>query len=120
MKKFLAIVFLLLVGVVCFLFFGNYSTGARSGVIMKLSKKGVIFKTNEGQLNIGGFDQTVDDGVSNVWSFSVRDKDVLNDMNDAMDHSQRVKIYYKEKYIKLPWWGETKYFIYDVEELGPI
>jgi hypothetical protein len=39
-----------------FMFFANYSEGVRSGVLMKISKKAYVFKTHEGQLNIGGFD----------------------------------------------------------------
>lgn len=120
MKKFLAILVLLIVGVVCFFVFANFSEGVRSGVLMKLSKRGIIFKTHEGQLNIGGFDQTSDVGVSNVWEFSVRDENVLQELNNAMDNSKRVKLFYKEKYITLPWWGDTKYFVYDVDELGDI
>ncbi len=120
MKKFIAIVLILTIGVLSFLFYANYSKGYRSGVIMKLSVKGVIFKTKEGQLNIGGFDQTSNQGVSNVWEFSVKDPDVWQQLEDAMDKSQRVKLYYSEKYVKLPWRGETKYFVNEVEELGTI
>lgn len=120
MKKVLAIIFLFLIGVGAFLYFANFSEGVRSGILMKISKKGVIFKTYEGQLNIGGFDQTNDVGVSNVWEFSIKDKDVLQDLNNALDNSKRVKLFYVEKYITLPWWGETKYFVTDIEELGDI
>lgn len=120
MKKVLAIILLLLIGAGAFILFANYSEGVRSGVLMKISKKGVIFKTHEGQLNIGGFDQTNDIGVSNVWEFSVMDEAVLEEIESAMDNSQRVKLYYKEKYITLPWRGDTKYFVYEVEELGAL
>lgn len=102
------------------MFFANYSEGVRSGVLMKISKKGYVFKTHEGQLNIGGFDQTSDIGVSNVWEFSVRDEAVLEELESAMDHSQRVKLYYNEKYMTLPWRGDTKYFVVSVEELGEL
>ena len=120
MKKFLLVIFLLIAGFVAFVFLANYSDGVRSGVMMKISRKGYVFKTHEGQLNIGGFDQTNDIGVSNVWEFSVTDDVVLEELEDAMDNSQRVKLYYKEKYFKLPWKGDTKYFVYDVETLGGI
>lgn len=117
---FLVVVFLLLLGGTYFVMNANFSEGVRSGVIMKISKTGVLFKTNEGQLNIGGFDQTSDVGVSNVWEFSVIDQEVLEDLNNAMDNSQRVKLLYHEKYVTLPWRGYTKYFVYEVQELGEI
>lgn len=117
---FLIIVTILLIGGTYFVINANFSEGARSGVLMKLSKTGVVFKTNEGQLNIGGFDQTNDIGVSNVWEFSVVDEKVLKDLNNAMDNSQRVKLLYHEKYVTLPWRGYTKQFVYEVQELGEI
>jgi hypothetical protein len=120
MKKVLLIIFLLIAGFLTFLFMTNYSDGVRSGVMMKISRKGYIFKTHEGQLNIGGFDQTNDIGVSNVWEFSVMDNLVLDQLEDAMDRSQRVKLHYNEKYIKLPWKGDTKYFVFEIETLGGI
>lgn len=120
MKKVLLVIFLLVAGFLAFLFLASYSDGVRSGVMMKISRKGYIFKTHEGQLNIGGFDQTSDVGVSNVWEFSVTDDLVLEQLEDAMDRSQRVKLFYKEKYVKLPWQGDTKYFVYEVETLGGI
>lgn len=120
MKKFLLLILVLLIGFGAFMFFANFSEGVRSGVLMKISKKGIVFKTHEGQLNIGGFDQGADASMSNVWEFSVTDEAVLQELEDAMDHSQRVKLHYKEKYMTLPWRGDTKYFVYEIEELGEI
>jgi hypothetical protein len=34
-----------------------YSDGTRSGVLTKVSRKGYVFKTYEGEMNIGGFNQ---------------------------------------------------------------
>lgn len=116
MKKIIAIILLLFIGVSAFFLFANFSDGVRSGIIMKISKKGVVFKTHEGQLNVGGFDQSADEGMSNVWDFSVTDEEVLEDLKKAMGSSERVNLYYKEKYIQLPWRGDTKYFVYKVEE----
>lgn len=123
MKKFLtvlAVILLIALGVVAFFLFADYSDGVRTGAIMKMSKKGVLFKTNEGQLNIGGMDQSDGSSLSNVWYFSVTDQEVINEINHAIDSSQRVKLFYKEKYVVLPWRGDTKYFVYKVEELGQL
>ena len=48
----------------------NYSEGARTGYVVKISKKGVIFKTNEGELNFG-FPGSAQRryGESNIWNF---------------------------------------------------
>lgn len=119
-KNILIVIVLLALGIGAYLSFGSYSTGVRSGVLMKISDRGYIFKTTEGQLNIGGFDQTSDVGVSNVWEFSVSNNEVLDELNKAMDNSQRVKLHYKERFFKLFWLGETKYFVTEVEILGNI
>lgn len=96
--------------------FGNYSDGYRAGRIMKLSHKGVIFKTYEGQLDIGGLDNS-DGAATTVWDFSVKDDQVVKDINKAVDEGSPVKLYYKEKYYTFTFWGDTKYFVYKVEEV---
>ena len=100
-----------------FFYYGNYSSGYRAGVTTKISKKGVIFKTYEGTLNVGGLTNTSDGTIPTTWDFSVRssDQEVLDKIDQAIQNSQRVKLLYKEKYVKLFWRGDTKYFVYDVE-----
>lgn len=98
--------------------FGTYSSGSRVGKIVKFSKKGIVFKTYEGQLNVGGFAKDTDGDISpNVWSFSVyRGDDAIRDaIDDAMDKGQEVKLHYHEKFYQFDWRGDSKYFIYEVE-----
>jgi len=57
----LGILFLIGIAVSSFLVFGTYSNGYRAGNVVKLSKKGFVIKTYEGQLNVGGF--TEDEAV---------------------------------------------------------
>ena len=112
---------LLAIGIGAYFVFGNYSEGYRTGTVMKLSKKGAIIKTWEGQLNVGGLQDGDGDGMSTtVWDFSVRDKDVLSDLEDAVDHGKRVKLRYEEKFYQLGFLGDTKYFVYEVEEVDDI
>lgn len=119
LKKLLIGVFLLGIIVVLFLYFGNYSDGSRAGVPMKVSKKGVLFKTYEGQLNVGGITNSPDGAIPTVWDFSIKrsEDSVLFKLNKAIDDGKRVKIYYKEKYVKFFWLGDTKYFAYKVDIL---
>ncbi|MGB0429013.1 MAG: 6-phosphogluconate dehydrogenase [Bacteroidia bacterium] len=99
----------------------NFSDGFRSGTVVKLSKKGTMFKTYEGQLLSGGL-ATGEGGdiASNLWDFSVEKGDtaVLKAIEAAVDGSYRVKLRYNEKYFKFFWRGETKYFVYKVEQVG--
>ncbi|MFT4521229.1 MAG: hypothetical protein ACI8ZN_000156 [Bacteroidia bacterium] len=98
----------------------NFSEGRRAGELMKLSEKGILIKTKEGQLNTGGFSDDGGDITSSIWQFSVNkdDEQVLAELEAAMDGAYRVKLYYHEKYIKLFFLGDTKYFVYKVEKVG--
>ena len=114
------IVILLLLGIGTFSFFywGTYSEGVRAGVIMKLSHKGAILKTYEGQLNMEGFGATKSNNqFSQTWEFSVEKdlQDVIQKLEDASLSGERVNLHYIERYWKVPWRGETKFFIRDVE-----
>ncbi len=110
---------LLAIAVFIFLMMANYSTGVRAGVPTKFSKKGVIFKTWEGTLNIGGLTNSPEGVIPTTWDFTVRRsrKDVAEKLNQAMIESRRVKLLYHEKYVRFFWMGDTKYFVYDVQLL---
>lgn len=95
----------------------TYSEGTRAGQLIKISNKGVIFKTNEGELNMGGLRVgSSNDGLEgNLWQFSVLDKDVLEQLEAS--EGKRVKLSYKERYRSMPWQGDTNYFIVAVESI---
>ncbi|MEL6842933.1 MAG: 6-phosphogluconate dehydrogenase [Bacteroidota bacterium] len=99
--------------------FGTFSDGIRSGQIVKFSKKGIAFKTYEGQLAIRGFDEGDNGAMSNIWEFSVeRDKmEVRQEIERAMEKGYDVRLHYKEYFFQFDWRGDTKYFVYDVEKV---
>ncbi len=97
----------------------TFSEGTRAGQLIKISKKGVVFKTNEGELNMGGLRVGAsNDGLEgNLWQFSILDKDVLEKLQ-ALE-GKRVKLSYKERYKAMPWQGDTNYYVADVEVIDP-
>lgn len=100
------------------LFFANYSDGFRVGQVIKLSHKGVVFKTWEGTLDQGYLAPQTETGIATrVWDFSVDEGDtaVRKAIDDAIAHNQRVKLYYREKYFQWGFRGDTKYFVYQLE-----
>lgn len=113
MKKFLYYLLgiLLLVGVLYFLaiYYLTYSEGYRAGQLVKISHKGVIFKTWEGE---------VSQGVSEaqIFHFSVEDnqKEVIKALQDLQ--GKQVRLTYKERFKTFPWLGDTKYYVTKVEE----
>jgi len=124
MKKFKIIsvlVIIVVLGIVgYFFFFASYSSGYRVGTIIKMSQRGVVFKTNEGQLHTGGVTAGGEGGLaSTIWDFSVeRGSDqILDKISKAADEQKRVKLFYKEKFYQWAFFGDTKYFIEEVEIL---
>ena len=113
----------ILIAVGAFMYYGNYSDGFRAGSLLKLSRKGMVFKTWEGELSQGFLEQNVDQGgvATKIWPFSVRgsDETTLTRLQEAMARGQRVKLHYDEKYIKVPWVGDTKYVVNEVEVIQP-
>ncbi len=86
----------------------SFSEGTRSGELIKFSKKGVFFKTHEGEIS---------QGISGaqIFQFSVEDgkKEVIRKLEDYQ--GKYVKLTYMERYATFPWLGDTKYFIIDAK-----
>ena len=83
-----------------------YSEGERAGILQKLSSKGWVCKTHEGELAI-----SIVPGVTPViWSFSVRDESILPALNGAL--GKRVVLHYREhRGLPTTCFGETSYFV---------
>jgi hypothetical protein len=97
----------------------SYSDGERAGTISKFSRRGFVFKTYEGVLNVGGFSGETGSLTPQYFDFSVKDDAVATQITNAVKTGQRVTLHYEEKIIRLPWNGETKYYITSVELIGP-
>ena len=87
--------------------FGSFSDGNRAGTVIKLSHKGMVFKTYEGEL----IQRTLSNAPGDTWHFSVSDPAIVAQINDAMAHNQHVNLIYCEKYYKFFWQGDTDYFV---------
>ncbi|MEP6584250.1 MAG: hypothetical protein ABJA90_08280 [Ginsengibacter sp.] len=88
----------------------TYSEGNRAGHLIKFSHKGYVFKTWEGELNLGGIN-TVNGGVliNNIWLFSVADASVADSLSKL--EGKDISLHYKEKLATLPWRGDSKYIV---------
>ncbi len=92
----------------------TYSEGTRAGNLIKISRKGMVFKTYEGQLKLGGIDlSNPNEGLSDTWSFSVADETLVKQLEKLQ--GQRVVLRYKEINQSMPWQGDTNYFILSIE-----
>jgi hypothetical protein len=94
----------------------TYSDGKRSGVLIKVSRKGYIFKTYEGDLNSGGISQGDGTIMPNaIFKFSVTEKSVFEKLEAFQ--GKKVILDYKQVMKNFFWQGDTDYFIYDVKEV---
>ena len=84
----------------------SYSEGERAGYLQKLSQKGWICKSYEGEVAM-----TTVPGVAPVlWEFSVWDDQVAAQLRRFM--GKRVLVHYREyRYLPTNCFGETTYFV---------
>lgn len=85
----------------------NYSDGVRTGVIGKLSSKGIACWTTEGQLALPNFARSgalrgAGQSVDNTFYFSVPDRDVRKQLESIPDGSP-VTLEYRQKLFTLAW-----------------
>lgn len=71
----------------------NYSTGERTGTVVKLSEKGIIFKSWEGEMASSGMTQ----GAANILDFNVENSQVPA-VQAALVSGKPVRIHYHQ------WW----------------
>jgi hypothetical protein len=88
-----------------------YSSGERVGFVQKISKKGWVCKTNEGELamvNVAG-------QPAEIFAFTVPDDGVVKQLEALAGH--RVAIKYEE-HVGIPTrcFGETPYFVVSVKD----
>ncbi len=110
-----------MIAIALFLYYATYSTGLRAGMVLKVSKRGAVFKTYEGQLDIMSFGaiKKADNQLTQTFEFSVYkgDTDLIEKLEEVALNGERVNLHYEEKYVRLPWRGETKYFVTEVQRL---
>ena len=90
-----------------------YSSGERAGYVQKLSRKGWICKTWEGEMALVSMPGT----VGEKFAFSVRDDAVAEQINQSV--GRRVTLRYQQ-HVGLPTscFGDTQYFIASVAGLA--
>lgn len=90
----------------------SYSQGERAGYVQKLSRKGWLCKTWEGEIAM----LTMPGAIPEKFDFTVRDEVVAQKIN--MLAGRRVILTYQQhRFIPTSCFGETEYFIADVREV---
>jgi len=123
MKKIFAIIVIVLLAISAFMYYGTYSEGTQAGVVMKITKKGVLFKTWEGRLDMGTVGKSrKEDLGSKIFEFSIKKNDLtlIKQLQAAQLSGERVNLIFEQKYMKFFWDGDTKYFAIGLEASGEV
>jgi hypothetical protein len=91
----------------------SYSEGDRAGYLQKLSRKGWLCKTWEGEIAM----VTMPGAIPEKFNFTVRDDAVAAQVN-AMAGRRVVLFYQQHKFIPTSCFGETEYFVTSVREVS--
>lgn len=81
----------------------SYSDGFRSGQLVKISRRGVVFKTHEGTLNISP------NGMMTAWEFSVKNGAISTQLQGM--EGKMIRVHYLQRYQVFFWQGETEYIV---------
>ncbi len=116
MWKFLLILLLAGALLVYWFCYNVYSDGERTGLLTKLSRKGNVFKTYEGEMLIGNFQQAPNVMVPEKFYFSVKDQALADTLMKVQGKSVSLKYYQYRR--SLPWRGDSEYVITNIEKVG--
>ena len=98
---------LLIAGIFCiyWFFFNSYSKGERTGVLIKITHKGNVFKTDEGEMWLSCRQMTNPE----KFYFSVTNDSITNILKNLQDEC--VQLTYTQYRTVLVWRGDTKYVV---------
>ena len=118
-KKFMGylLLILLLVGGIIFWwkYLYTYSDGYRNGLLQKLSHRGNVFKTFEGELVLSSVTSTTKVALaSEKFYFSVPNDSIAKILQNY--EGKEVKLHYQQKNGSLFWRGDSEYLVDGVEE----
>ena len=92
----------------------SYSSGERTGYVQKISQKGWVCKTWEGELAM----TTVPGTAPQIFQFSVREDAVARQIEQTA--GRRVSLAYEQhRGVPTSCFGETEYFVTGVRTVGP-
>jgi hypothetical protein len=92
-------------GYVYWYYYNPYGDGYREGVLQKISRKGNLFKTYEGELIQLGFGQRNASFNAQYFYFSVSDIKIADSLENCL--GKKVKVHYTQYRRSLPWRGDN-------------
>jgi hypothetical protein len=119
-RRLLLILLILGIGTFAFLYWGTYENGVMAGKILRISQKGILFKTYEGKINLETFGALKGASpIAESFDFSVEkdEQELIMQLEEVALSGERVNLYFVKRYARFPWRGDTKYFAVKIERL---
>ncbi|MGH7652686.1 MAG: hypothetical protein ACREMS_12705 [Gemmatimonadaceae bacterium] len=92
----------------------TYASGERAGYVQKISKKGWLCKTWEGELAMANLPGT----MPQIFTFTVRNDSIAHLIEQNI--GKQVSLTYQQhRGVPTTCFGETEYFITDAHKVGP-
>ena len=107
----LMILLAILIFCIYWFFFNVYSKGERTGILIKITNKGNIFKTDEGEMWLSCRQMTNPE----KFYFSVTSDSLVKVLTAFQDEC--VQLSYEQYRAKLPWRGDSKYIVVGVSAI---
>jgi hypothetical protein len=121
-KRTLLVLLVVGIAVMSFMYFGIFEEGVMAGKVLRITEKGIVFKTHEGKLSLESFGALKNASpIAETFDFSVEsdETEVLNNLQEVALTGERVNLHFIKRYMKFPWRGDTRYFITRVERSAP-
>ena len=103
--KLVFVIVLIATGLIYWFYFNVYSDGERKGTLIKLTKKGNVFKTVEGEMWLS-CRHIVN---AEKFYFSITNESLIDSLTHLQDEC--VQVTYEQHRRTLPWRGESKYMV---------
>ena len=120
LKWIIGIALLIFIVVNSFYYFAVYEEGVMAGKVLRITEKGVMFKTYEGKLNLDTFGALKGASpIAESFDFSVesKEKEVIKELEQVALSGERVNLHFIKRYKAFFWRGDTNYFVTKVERL---
>jgi hypothetical protein len=120
LKRAVIIAIVLGLAVLAFMYWGVYERGVMAGKVLRITQKGVLFKTYEGKLNLETFGALRGTSpIAESFDFSVESDqtEVIKELEQVALSGERVNLKFVKRFTTFPWRGDTKYFVEGVERM---
>jgi hypothetical protein len=119
-KWIIGLIIFVSVAVFSFYYFSVYESGVMAGRVLRVTQKGVMFKTYEGKLSLESFGALKGTNpIAETFDFSVESSEdsVIHALEQVSLSGERVNLHFIKRYKIFFWRGDTKYFVTKVERV---